>query len=48
MRMPVAVAASSERSQGGTVLMRAIGRPMKIVDPAIAPRRSISGVLISL
>ena len=46
--MPVATAASIERTLGGTFRRRATGRPMKIVKPAIAPRRRVWAVLISL
>ena len=48
MRIPVATAASIERRLGETLRSRATGRPMKIVQPAIAPRRRISAVLILL
>ena len=47
-RIPVATAASIERTFSGTFRRRAIGRPMKIVIPAIAPRRRVWPVLIAL
>jgi hypothetical protein len=45
-RIPVATAASIVRTFAGTFRILATGRPMKIVIPAIAPRRRVCPVLI--
>ena len=44
--MPVATAASETLTPWATFRMRAIGRPRKIVSPAIAPRMRVWVVLM--
>ena len=44
--MPVATALSDARSAADVPRTRPIGRPTKIVRPAIAPRMRVSAVLI--